>query len=162
MPSSNRLTGEAGTWHHASGTRPAIGTAHPCEREVLVIPDDLRYTTDHEWVRVEPDGTATVGITHFAQDALGDIVFVDLPDVDRTVAAGESCAEVESVKSVSEIYAPIAGRIVEVNATVVEAPETVNADPYGAGWLFRTAIDDTTQLDALLDAAGYATATDGS
>jgi glycine cleavage system H protein len=127
-----------------------------------VIPDDLRFTADHEWVRMDDDGTAIVGITHFAQDALGDIVYVDLPDVDRTVAAGEACAEVESVKSVSEIYAPVAGRIIGVNGAVVDAPETVNSDPYGAGWLFRTQPDDAASVAELLDAAAYAAVTDSA
>jgi glycine cleavage system H protein len=118
-------------------------------------PSDLRYTRDHEWVRTEDDGTVVVGITDFAQDALGDIVYVQLPDAAREVAAGESCAEIESVKSVSEIYAPLAGEVVAINEALEAAPETVNADPYGAGWLLRLRVADVSGVDELLDAAAY-------
>ena len=100
----------------------------------MQIPEDLRYSTDHEWVRVE-GGRARVGITDFAQDALGDVVFVDLPDVGAAVAAGASISEVESTKSVSDIYAPVSGTIVEVNAELGDAPERLNEDPYGEGWI---------------------------
>jgi glycine cleavage system H protein len=117
-------------------------------------PSDLRYSTEHEWVRLEGT-TATVGITDYAQDALGDVVFVELPADDTKVAAGESCAEIESTKSVSEIYSPIAGRITEVNHALDEKPELVNSDPYGQGWIFRIEADDPAEIDALLDAAAY-------
>lgn len=117
------------------------------------VPADLQYTADHEWIRTE-DGKATVGITDFAQDALGDVVYVGLPNVGDVVTAGQACGEVESTKSVSEIYAPISGTIVEVNASVADSPETVNADPYGNGWMFVIAPSGEAD-DDLLDAAGY-------
>lgn len=122
------------------------------------VPDDLKYSSDHEWIRVEGD-TARVGITDYAQDALGDVVFVDLPEVGAAVAAGDSIAEVESTKSVSDIYAPLTGRVVEVNADLDAAPETLNQDPYGEGWIFVIEIDGGT--DQLLDAAAYRTLIDG-
>ncbi|HVT76156.1 MAG TPA: glycine cleavage system protein GcvH [Acidimicrobiales bacterium] len=111
------------------------------------VPEDLLYTSDHEWVRVEGD-RARVGITDFAQDALGDVVYVGLPDVGAQVTAGAVCGEVESTKSVSEIYAPLSGVVVEVNAAVADNPETVNADPYGNGWMFviEQASPDTGEL----------------
>ena len=118
------------------------------------VPEDLKYTADHEWVRIDGD-SARVGITDFAQDALGDVVFVGLPNVGDEVVAGAVCGEVESTKSVSEIYAPISGTIVEVNANVADSPEQVNADPYGEGWMF---VIQTASADAggdLLDAAAY-------
>jgi glycine cleavage system H protein len=121
----------------------------------MKTPSDLSYTSDHEWVRTEGDGTVVVGITDFAQDALGDIVYVQLPDPARAVASGESCAEIESVKSVSEIYAPVAGEVLEVNQTLDAAPEQINADPYGSGWLMRLKIADGASLEHLLDAAAY-------
>lgn len=117
-------------------------------------PEDLRYTPEHEWVRVE-GSLARVGITDFAQDALGDVVYVDLPEVGADVAAGATCAEVESTKSVSEIYAPVSGRIVEVNEALAGAPETVNSGPYADGWLFAVEMSTPGELDGLLDAAGY-------
>ncbi|HVV35530.1 MAG TPA: glycine cleavage system protein GcvH [Acidimicrobiales bacterium] len=111
------------------------------------VPEDLLYTSDHEWVRVEGD-RARVGITDFAQDALGDVVYVGLPDVGAQVTAGAVCGEVESTKSVSEIYAPLSGVVVEVNGAVADNPETVNADPYGDGWMFviQPASPDTGEL----------------
>lgn len=118
-------------------------------------PSDLRYTGDHEWVRAADDGTVVMGITDFAQDALGDIVYVQMPEVGRDVQAGESCAEVESVKSVSEIYAPLAGVVVEVNAALDAAPEQINADPYGAGWLIRMQPASQDAAQTLLDASAY-------
>jgi glycine cleavage system H protein len=124
------------------------------------VPEELRYSTDHEWARTEGD-RIRVGITDFAQDALGDVVFVDLPHVGNTVAAGDMLGEVESTKSVSEIYAPVAGAVVAVNAALVEAPETLNGDPYGDGWICEIAPSDASSLDALLDAAGYRQLTDG-
>lgn len=122
------------------------------------VPDDLQYSSDHEWIRVEGD-TARVGITDYAQDALGDVVFVDLPEVGAAVTPGESIAEVESTKSVSDIYAPLAGRVIEVNAELESAPETLNQDPYGEGWIFVIELDG--EADGLLDAAAYRTLIDG-
>jgi glycine cleavage system H protein len=124
----------------------------------MTIPADLKYTTSHEWVRLETDGSATVGITEFAQDALGDIVFVELPIVGQHYAAAGTAAVVESVKAASDIYAPLAGIVTAVNEEVADAPEAINADAYGA-WLFKIKPDDASALAALLDAAGYEAAT---
>jgi glycine cleavage system H protein len=118
------------------------------------IPEDLRYSADHEWARVE-GGDVRVGITDYAQDALGDVVFVDLPEVGATVKKGDGFAEVESTKSVSEIYAPLAGTISQVNAELGENPARLNEDPYGDGWICAITVDDRSQLDELLDAEGY-------
>jgi glycine cleavage system H protein len=118
------------------------------------IPSELRYSTDHEWARAE-EGRVRVGITDYAQDALGDVVFVDLPEVGAQVEAGESCCEVESTKSVSEIYAPLGGTVVEVNADLADNPQRLNDDPYGDGWMFVIEPLDPSQLGALLDADGY-------
>lgn len=123
------------------------------------IPDDLRFSKDHEWVRVEGT-TATLGITDFAQDALGDVVFVSLPDVGATVDKGGAVGEVESTKSVSEIYAPVSGTVRSVNESLRDAPEVLNADPYGEGWICTLEVTDPTQLGGLLDAAAYAQLTD--
>jgi glycine cleavage system H protein len=120
-----------------------------------MYPEDLRYTREHEWVRTTGDGTVVVGITHFAQDALGDIVYVDLPELGAVVDAGGNLGEVESTKSVSEIYAPVAGEVVARNEALDGAPETVNADPYGDGWLAEIRPADPAALDGLLDAAAY-------
>lgn len=120
-----------------------------------MIPEDLRYTSEHEWVAATGDGPVRVGITHYAQDALGDIVFVQLPDEGTVVQQGDSLGEIESTKSVSEIYAPIAGTVVSRNATLTDEPELINAEPYAAGWLVEIAPEDPAALDALLDAAGY-------
>ena len=120
-----------------------------------MIPEDLRYTAEHEWVASDGSGLVRVGITHYAQDALGDIVYVQLPDEGTAVQAGESLGEVESTKSVSEIYAPISGTIVAKNATLADEPELINAEPYAAGWLVEIAPDDPKAVDALLDAAAY-------
>jgi glycine cleavage system H protein len=118
------------------------------------IPDQLRYSAEHEWVAV--DGSrARVGITDYAQDALGDVVYVDLPDVGLDVVAHASCAEVESTKSVSEIYSPVTGTVAEVNESLADSPEQLNQDPYGAGWIFAIEMADPTEIDGLLDAAGY-------
>jgi glycine cleavage system H protein len=118
------------------------------------IPDQLRYSAEHEWVAV--DGPrARVGITDFAQDALGDVVYVDLPDVGLDVMAHSTCAEVESTKSVSAIYAPLTGTIVEINDSLADAPEQLNQDPYGTGWIFTIEMVDPAELDALLDAPRY-------
>ena len=126
----------------------------------MQIPDDLRYSSDHEWVRVE-NGKARVGITDYAQDALGDVVFVDLPEVGAAAVAGDSISEVESPKSVSDIYAPVSGSISEVNAELADAPERLNEDPYGEGWIFVIELDDPSQLDGLMDAAAYRALVDG-
>jgi glycine cleavage system H protein len=124
------------------------------------IPAELRYSSDHEWVRVE-GATATIGITEYAQDALGDVVFVEMPDAGLAVAAGESFSEVESTKSVSDIYAPITGSISEVNAELESQPELLNSDPYGAGWICRIEISDPSELDGLMDAEAYRALTEG-
>lgn len=117
-------------------------------------PEDLRYSSDHEWVRVEGN-RARIGITDYAQDALGDVVFVQIPDVGSVVAEGAGISEVESTKSVSDIYAPVAGTIVEVNTDLDDAPERINADPYGEGWICVIELADPAGVDGLLDAAGY-------
>ncbi len=118
-------------------------------------PSELHYTSSHEWVREESADTFTVGITHFAQEALGDIVFVALPRVGATLSAGESCGEIESTKSVSEIYAPIAGEVVAVNSELETRPETINASPYSDGWLVQIRATELSQVEALLSAADY-------
>ncbi len=118
------------------------------------VPEDLRYSTDHEWARDE-GGRVRVGITDYAQDALGDVVFVDLPAPGRTVEAGGLLGEVESTKSVSEIYAPVAGEVAAVNSVLVDAPETLNADPYGDGWICEIVPVDPSALESLLDPSGY-------
>ncbi len=118
------------------------------------IPSDLKYTASHEWVRVEGDGTVTVGITDHAQDLLGDMVFVENPAAGRKLKAGEECAVVESVKAASDVYAPIAGEVVDANSDVEASPELINQDAYGA-WMFRIKPDNAADVDALLDAAGY-------
>jgi len=118
------------------------------------VPDDLRYSKDHEWARLE-DGRVRIGITDYAQDALGDVVYVQIPDVGAQVTTGESFSEVESTKSVSDIYAPITGTIVEVNQELSDAPQRVNEDPYGEGWLVVIEAEDASQFEQLLDAAAY-------
>lgn len=124
------------------------------------VPDDLRYSVDHEWVRV--DGSRLIiGITDYAQDALGDVVFVQLPNVGDRVTAGQSVSEVESTKSVSDLYAPVAGTIAEVNAALADAPQLLNDDPYGDGWIFALEPIDDQQLASLLDAAAYRSLTEG-
>jgi len=120
-------------------------------------PEDLKYTKEHEWVRNNGDGTVTVGITDHAQDALGDLVFVELPEVGRRLDAMEACAVVESVKAASDIYSPLGGKVTETNPALNDAPETINDDPYGAGWLFKLRPSDASQPDGLLDATGYQT-----
>lgn len=126
----------------------------------MELPADLRYSRDHEWVRVE-GSFVRVGITDYAQDALGDVVFVELPSTGRVVEASESFSEVESTKSVSEIYAPVAGTIAEVNSALADAPEKLNQDPYGEGWIVRIEMSDPAQLDDLMDSAGYQGLIDG-
>ena len=122
-----------------------------------MYPDDLKYTAEHEWVRTpgESDGAVRVGITHYAQDALGDIVYVSLPEVGDTVEAGAPCGELESTKSVSDIFAPVTGEVVARNESLDATPELVNNDPYGGGWLFELVPADTGSLDSLMDADGY-------
>lgn len=116
---------------------------------------ETRYTSDHEWVRLEDDGTLTVGITDHAQEALGDIVFVDLPEADRDVAEGESCATVESTKAASDVYAPLAGKIAEINEAIVEDPGLINRDPAGEGWFWRMEPADEDAFDSLMDEEAY-------
>lgn len=123
---------------------------------------DLRYTAEHEWVRDEGDGTVTVGITDYAQAALGDIVYVTMPQPGEGVTAGRPCGEVESTKSVSDIYAPVDGEVVARNEELDNAPETVNAEPYGGGWLLRIRLADPAQLAALLGPAEYARLTESA
>ncbi|WP_332671772.1 glycine cleavage system protein GcvH [Aromatoleum sp.] len=118
------------------------------------VPAQLKYTKSHEWIRVEADGTLTVGVTDHAQEALGDVVFLDLPEAGRRLAAGEACAVIESVKAASDIYAPVAGEVLESNQAVADAPESVNADAYSA-WLFKLKPDNAGDVSALLDAEGY-------
>lgn len=127
-----------------------------------MIPGELKYTDQHEWVRVEEDGRVCVGITHYAQDALGDIVFVSMPGVGDNVEAGQSCGEVESTKSVSELYAPVSGEISEVNDAVDANPEIINSSPYGDGWLMRITLSDPDQLNGLLSASDYEAITQGA
>ena len=120
-----------------------------------MYPEELRYTAEHEWVRSTDTGTVVFGITEFAQDALGDIVYVSLPAVGDVVTAGQACGEVESTKSVSDIYAPLAGEVVAQNADLDASPETINADPYGAGWMVELRPADPAALDGLLTPADY-------
>ena len=120
----------------------------------MSIPADLKYTKSHEWVRVEADGTLTVGITHHAQDLLGDMVFVENPAVGRSLNAGEECAVVESVKAASDVYAPVAGEVVSANSEVESSPEKINQDAYGA-WMFRIKPANAADVNALMDAAAY-------
>lgn len=119
------------------------------------IPENLKYTKDHEWIAETDDGTAIVGITDHAQEALGDLVFVELPEMHRDVASGDVCAVVESVKAASDVYSPVAGNVAEVNVALDDAPELVNEDPYGEGWLFRLTPSSPAELEELLDADAY-------
>ena len=128
------------------------------------IPDDLRYSTDHEWIRVEGGAegqSVRIGITDYAQDALGDVVFVDLPEVGAKVEAAASISEVESTKSVSDVYAPVTGTVVESNPRLADGPELVNGDPYGEGWMIVIEASDPSQFEGLLDAQGYRSLTEG-
>lgn len=122
------------------------------------IPAELKYTKSHEWVLVNGDGTVTVGITDHAQAALGDLVYVEVPEEGDAFSAGDECAVVESVKAASDVYAPIAGEVVAANGSLEDEPELVNTDPYSGGWLFKLKPEDESELDALLDANGYAEA----
>lgn len=118
-------------------------------------PSELKYASSHEWARLEEDGTVTVGITDHAQEALGDVVFVELPELGATLAAGDEAGVVESVKAASDIYAPVSGEVIAINETLEDAPELVNGDPYNDGWFFRLQPADTSELDKLLDADAY-------
>ncbi|EXJ10546.1 MULTISPECIES: glycine cleavage system protein GcvH [Nitrincola] len=120
------------------------------------IPAELKYVASHEWIRDEGDGTFTIGVTDHAQDLLGDVVFVELPEVGDELAAGDDAGVVESVKAASDIYAPLTGEVIAINEDLEDAPELVNSDPYGDGWFFRIRISDPAELDDLLDADGYA------
>jgi len=121
----------------------------------LDYPSDLRYTSDHEWVRVGEDGVVRIGITSFAQDALGDVVYVSLPAVGDTVTPGDSCGEVESTKSVSDVYAPLEGEVTATNAALDSSPELINSDPYGEGWMFELRLADPSAVEGLMDASTY-------
>lgn len=124
------------------------------------VPDQLKYSSDHEWISVSGT-TVRMGITDYAQDALGDVVYVQVPTVGTTVAAGDTLSEVESTKSVSDIYAPVSGTVVAVNDALADTPETLNSDPYGAGWICEIEVDDPAQLAELLDANGYRSLIEG-
>ncbi|MRR11790.1 glycine cleavage system protein GcvH [bacterium] len=119
-----------------------------------MYPKELKYDREHEWVRMEGD-VAVIGISDFAQDQLGEVVYVDLPSAGDTLSAGDSFGEVESVKSVSELFTPVSGEILEVNDVLDDAPETVNEDPYGDGWMIKVRLSDPSEVDGLMDAAGY-------
>lgn len=120
------------------------------------FPDDLKYAATHEWVRLEEDGSVTIGITDHAQELLGDIVFVDVPEEGATVSARDEISVIESVKAASDIYAPVSGEVIAVNDDLADSPETVNSDPYGEGWLCRILPSNIAELDELLDAEAYA------
>lgn len=130
---------------------------------MALYPQELKYTAEHEWVRTpgEHEGSVRIGITHFAQDALGDIVYVSLPEVGATVAAGDTCGELESTKSVSDVYAPISGEVVAVNSGLDTTPELVNDDPYGGGWLFEVVPSSADEVAGLLDASAYEATLEG-
>jgi glycine cleavage system H protein len=126
------------------------------------VPEDLRYSSEHEWARrLDDESRVRVGITDFAQDSLGDVVFVDLPAVGTAVSANEAVGELESTKSVSEMYAPVSGTVVAVNEALTDSPQLLNDDPYGDGWLCEIEMSDPSELDALMDAAGYTALTEG-
>jgi glycine cleavage system H protein len=127
-----------------------------------LYPEDLKYTTEHEWVRSPGDseGSVRIGITHYAQDALGDIVYVSLPEVGESVSAGDACGELESTKSVSDVYAPLTGEVTARNTTLDATPELVNNDPYGEGWLYEVVPADSSAVDGLMDAVAYQAALD--
>ncbi|SHI22882.1 glycine cleavage system protein GcvH [Ferrimonas marina] len=119
------------------------------------IPSELKFASTHEWVRAEGDGVYTIGISEHAQELLGDMVFVELPEVGDSINAGDDCAVAESVKAASDVYAPLTGEVVAVNEELEESPELVNSDPYSDGWFFKVKISDDSELEALLDAEGY-------
>lgn len=125
------------------------------------VPADLKYVESHEWIRQEADGSVTIGITDYAQEQLGDVVFVELPEVGTEYEADAECAVVESVKAASDIYAPLAGTITAINEDLVDAPEKVNEDPYGEAWFFKMTLTDSSTLDGLLDADAYREACEG-
>jgi glycine cleavage system H protein len=120
-----------------------------------VYPEDLKYTAEHEWLKADGDGPVRVGITDFAQDALGDIVYVQLPEVGSKVRAGDACGELESTKSVSDLFAPVNGTVTAVNEALADQPDLVNTDPYGEGWLLDIDVEDAEEVDALMDAETY-------
>ena len=119
------------------------------------VPNELKYTKSHEWVRTESDGSITVGITDHAQELLGDMVFIELPEVEASFTSGEECAVVESVKAASDVYCPVSGEVIAVNETLVDAPETINQDPYDSGWMFKVKPEDEGEADELMDAEAY-------
>ena len=120
------------------------------------VPSELKYTKSHEWVRVDDDGIATVGITDHAQELMGDLVFVELPEVGAELGAGAECAVVESVKAASDVYSPVTGEVIEANELLADSPETINQDAYEEGWIYRVRLSDPSELDALMDADAYA------
>ena len=120
------------------------------------VPNELSYTKSHEWVRVDEDGIATIGITDHAQEMLGDLVFVELPEAGTELGVGSECAVVESVKAASDVYSPVSGEVVEVNEVLADAPETINQDAYEEGWIFRVRLSNPTEVDGLMDADSYA------
>ncbi len=120
------------------------------------VPSELKYTKSHEWVRADDDGIATVGITDHAQELLGDLVFVELPEVGAELGAGAECAVVESVKAASDVYSPVTGEVIEANELLADSPETINQDAYEEGWIYRIRLSDPSELDALMDADAYA------
>jgi glycine cleavage system H protein len=128
-----------------------------------LYPEDLKYTTEHEWVRSpgESEGSVRIGITHYAQDALGDIVYVSLPEVGESVSAGDACGELESTKSVSDVYAPVSGEVSARNTSLDATPELVNNDPYGEGWLYEVVPADSSAVEGLMDAEAYQATLDG-
>lgn len=128
---------------------------------VMKTPEDLKYSSDHEWIKTEEAQKVRIGITDYAQDALGDVVFVELPEVGTSVELGQSISEVESTKSVSDIYAPVAGVVVEVNTDLVDEPERLNSDPYGEGWICVIEVSDQASLEKLMDADAYTKLTEG-
>jgi len=119
------------------------------------VPNELKYTKTHEWVRTESDGSITVGITDHAQELLGDMVFIELPEVEASFTSGDECAVVESVKAASDVYCPVSGEVIAVNDELVDAPETVNQDPYDSGWIFKVKPEDEGEVDELMDAEAY-------
>ena len=120
----------------------------------MTFPENLKYTQDHEWIRVEGD-TGVIGITEYAQGELGDVVFVELPGIGRNVGQGESFGTIEAVKAVSDLYAPLSGEVIEINSELEKAPESVNQDPYGKGWMIKIKLTDNSELNGLLDAKAY-------
>ena len=125
-----------------------------------MYPDDLRYSSEHEWARAEGDGVVEVGITHYAQDTLGDVVFVELPEVGSDVGQYEKFGEIESVKAVSDLFSPVGGTVAEVNDALEESPELVNTDPYGDGWIMKVKLNDPSELESLMDAETYSSTLD--